>query len=150
MTYSSRNHMFDARSGSVTVGCKVYKKTSDLFMEACQIPNQDFAAELDLFSAGILEDIGGLTPSIESNPIHGNVDPAFWTVTGSQIQEVDLLLGETIDSGEQSAPLWFVSDRKTTPKQRHLVLADCMHNTGFAYADTSSIRVARYAWGAGL
>ena len=50
------------------------------------------------------------SPSIDSDPIQGWVDPVFWTVVGSPVQSVDYLFANTIDTGQRSALLWFVSD----------------------------------------
>lgn len=99
---------FDTGFGLAVVDCEVYAYTSGEFVYTYQISN-DSAIGFSFFSVGIPEGADAWSPSVDSDPISGDVDPVFWTVAGSPVQSVDYLFADTIDNTETSAILWFVS-----------------------------------------
>jgi len=150
--YHDCRDMFDAGSGPAAADCRVYKDTSDLLMNACQISNQDFATGISFFSTGMSEGVSVSPASIESDSIRRHVDPVFWTAVGSPVQSVEFPFADAADGGEQSVLLWFAGDRKTISGQRYVVRRQCLHAGRFTYTDTgaSSIRIAWHDWSMGF
>ena len=108
--YDSYTATFDTGSGYAIVDSDVYEYASGEYVYTCQIFNQNSTIGFSFFSVGILDGATAWSPSIDSDPIQGWVDPVFWTVVGSPVQSVDYLFANTIDTGQRSALLWFVSD----------------------------------------
>jgi len=108
--YDSYTATFDTGSGYAIVDSDVYEYASGEYVYTCQIFNQNSTIGFSFFSVGILDGATAWSPSINSDPIQGWVDPVFWTVVGSPVQSVDYLFANTIDTGQRSALLWFVSD----------------------------------------
>jgi hypothetical protein len=147
-SYKSGKHTFGTSERSFTVGGRVYRKTSDLFMDICQVSHQDFAVELNLFAVEISEGIDASLPNMEGDPTHDYVDPAFWSATDSLVRDADLPFGHTFDLTEQSVPLWFVGDHATTSDRQNVVLAESIRNTALTCTDPrdDAIRIAAPAW----
>ena len=112
--YNTYEATFNIGGGYAEVDCEVYKYVSDEYVYTYQISNQDSAIGLSFFSVGIPEGASARWPSFDSDPIGGYVDPVYSTVSGSPVQSVNYLFADTIDSGETSARLWFVSDDAPT------------------------------------
>jgi len=106
----SHSATFDTGFGVAVVDSKVYEYVSGEFVYTYQIDNQDSAIGFSFFSVGIPDGANAQSPSVDSDPISGWVDPVFCTVAGSPVQSVDYLFADTVDSGERSSVLWFVSD----------------------------------------
>ncbi len=106
--HDSYSGTFDTGFGLAVVDCEVYAYTSGEYVYTYQISNNSTIG-FSFFSAGIPEGGDAWSPSVDSDPISGYVDPVFWTVAGSPVQSVDYLFADTIDNTETSALLWFVS-----------------------------------------
>jgi len=112
--YESYSGTFDTGFGLALVDCEVYEYTSGEFIYTYQIFNNSTIG-FSFFSVGIPEGADAWSPSVDSDPITGWVDPVFWTVAGSPVQSVDYLFADTIDYAETSALLWFVSSHPSNP-----------------------------------
>jgi len=106
--HNSYSGTFDTGFGLAVVDCEVYAYTSGEFVYTYRISNNSTIG-FSFFSVGIPEGGDAWSPSVDSDPISGYVDPVFWTVAGSPVQSVDYLFADTIDNTETSALLWFVS-----------------------------------------
>lgn len=108
--------IFSIGSGSAEIDCKVYKYTSgvytDKYVYTYQISNIDSGIGLSFFSVGVLDGADAFDPDYEL--LLGVINPELWTVVGSPVQSVEGLFVSTIDNGESSALLWFVSDYAST------------------------------------
>lgn len=105
---------FNIGGGYAVVDCEVYEYASNEYVYAYQIYNENSAIGLSFFSVDIPEGASARWPNFDSDPIGGYVNPAYCTVSGSPVQSVNYLFADTIDSGESSAWLWFVSDDAST------------------------------------
>ena len=107
---ATHSETFSIGGGSAIVDCEVFKYASGEYVYTYQITNQDSAVALSFFSIAISNVCSAYSPCVDSDPIHGYIDPVFWTVCGSPPESVNSLFGDTISSGETSAILWFISD----------------------------------------
>lgn len=141
----SRGDTFDSGSTFTIVDYKVYKETSDVFVDSCQISDQDFAAGLNSFSGVTPKGAGLWLPAGESDPVCCYVDPVLGAITGSPVQSMDFLFDDTTDTGKQPAPSWLAGDRKTISGPGHTVRWEYVHSGRFTYGDTGTGGI-RFAW----
>jgi len=86
--YDSCSATFDIGSGYVIVDCSIYEYTSDgtgLYVYAYQIFNQDSDTRIRFFSVEILQDADVWSPSIDSDPASGYIDPVLWIIPGPPV-----------------------------------------------------------------
>jgi hypothetical protein len=102
---------FDTGLGYAIIDCQVFQYTSGDFVYAYQILNQNSPIGFSLFSVGITDGVNATSPSYDSDPIAGWVNPFIAVATGTPVQTIDYhFIMNTLDTTEISAVLWFVSD----------------------------------------
>lgn len=106
---------FNLVQGTATVACDVYEystPTSSQYIYTYQITNDSSPIGLNFYSIDVADDVNVWSPSIDSDPINNTVDPVFWTLSGPlpEVDSVNYLFGDTVDIGETSSLLWYVSD----------------------------------------
>jgi len=114
-SHDSDTAVFTMGSGSTTVSSDVYYGYAsgpyeDKYVYAYQITNVDCGLGLSSFSVSIVVSGGASAYDADYEELTGAVNPAFWATVGNPAQSVDALFTDTIDTGESSARLWFVSD----------------------------------------
>jgi hypothetical protein len=113
-SHNSDTTAFTIGSGSTTVASDVYGYDSgpyqDKYVYAYQITNVDCGLGLSSFSVSIVVSDGASAYDADYEELAGAVNPALWTTVGNPAQSVDALFIDTIENGESSARLWFVSD----------------------------------------
>jgi hypothetical protein len=114
-SHDSDTATFTIGSGSATVSSDVYYGYSsgqyqDKYVYAYQIENVDSGLGLSHFSVSIAITSGASAYDADFEQITGAVDPALWAAINNPVQSVDALFTDTIENGDISARLWFVSD----------------------------------------
>ena len=113
-SHDSDTAVFTVDGGSTTVTSDVYGYTSgpyeDKYVYVYQISNVDCDLGLSYFSVSIAVSDGASAYDADYEEVTGTINPALWAVVGNPVQSVDALFTDTIDTGESSARLWFVSD----------------------------------------
>ncbi len=114
-SHDSDTAAFTIGSGSATVSSDVYYGYSsgqyqDKYVYAYQISNTDTDLGLSSFSISIVVSSSASAYDPDFEGLTGTVNPALWALVGNPVQSVDALFTDTIENGESSARLWFVSD----------------------------------------
>ena len=114
-SHDSDTVAFTIGSGSATVSSDVYYGYSsgqyqDKYVYAYQITNLNSGLDLSSFSVSIVISDGASAYDADFEELTGAVNPALWATVGNPVQSVDALFIDTIENGESSARLWFVSD----------------------------------------
>lgn len=113
-SHDSDTATFTIGSGSATVASDVYGYDSgpyqDKYVYAYQISNTDTDLGLSSFSVSIVIADGASAYDPDYEELAGAVNPALWTTVHNPVQSVDALFTDTLENGDISARLWFVSD----------------------------------------
>ncbi|UCC22788.1 MAG: PEP-CTERM sorting domain-containing protein [Planctomycetota bacterium] len=113
-SHDSDTAEFTIDGGSTTVTSDVYGYTSgtyeDKYVYVYQITNVDCDLGLGHFSVSIVVSDGASAYGCDYEELPGAINPAIWTTLNDPVQSVDAIFTDTIDTGESSALLWFVSD----------------------------------------
>jgi hypothetical protein len=101
--------------GSATVASDVYYGYTsgtyqDKYVYAYQITNVDCGLGLSSFSVSIVISDGASAYDADYEELTGAVNPALWATVGNPVQSVDALFTDTLENGDSSARLWFVSN----------------------------------------
>ncbi len=114
-SHNNDTAVFTIGGGSAEVASDVYYGyTSGPYMNkyvyAYQITNVDSGLGLSHFSVSIVINSGTSAYDADYEELTGAVNPALWATVGDPVQSVDALFTDTIENGDSSARLWFVSD----------------------------------------
>jgi hypothetical protein len=113
-SHDSDTAVFTIGSGSATVASDVYGYDSGLYQDkyvyAYELTNVDSGLGLGHFSVSIAIADGASAYDPDYEELSGAVNPALWATINNPVQSVDAIFTDTIENGESSARLWFVSD----------------------------------------
>ncbi|MHC4912008.1 MAG: PEP-CTERM sorting domain-containing protein [Planctomycetota bacterium] len=114
-SHDSDTATFTIGSGSATVASDVYYgyapgSYEGKYVYAYQINNMDSDLGLGHFSVSIAIADGASAYDADFEEQAGAVNPAIWATLNNPVQSVDAIFTDTIENGESSARLWFVSD----------------------------------------
>ncbi|UCF44049.1 MAG: PEP-CTERM sorting domain-containing protein [Planctomycetota bacterium] len=114
-SHDSHTATFTIGSGSATVASDVYYGYAsgpyqDKYVYAYQINNVNSGLGLSHFSVSIVIADGASAYDPDYEELAGAINPALWTTIHNPVQSVDAIFTDTIENGDISAILWFVSD----------------------------------------
>ena len=101
---------FSILAGDGEVDCEVYQHDiTDEYLYAYQITNLSSTAAFSFFSVGITNGASAYDPGYDVDPFSSDINPVFYTTSGTPVQTVDYMFSETIGIGQQSSVLFFKS-----------------------------------------
>jgi len=102
--------IFNLGTGTAEVDSKVYQHNeSGEYLYTYQITNIDSSVDISFFSVGISSGSPAYDPAYDVDPFSDDINPTFYTTSGSPVQTVDYLFSNTIGIGQQSSLLYFLS-----------------------------------------
>ncbi len=101
---------FSITAGDGEVDCEVYQHDiTGEYLYTYQITNLTSSVSFSFFSVGITDGLSAYDPGYDVEPFSSDINPVFYTVSGTPVQSVDYMFSETIGVGQQSSVLFFKS-----------------------------------------